>query len=290
MSPSTSETTSRGPGADEMVDAARAGASRPRRFGAWYIAEHQLKQMRSYGWTVVMTGIGSPLLYLLGIGLGLAAFLDVPVASGPDGPIDYLWFVAPALLATAAVSVTTEEFTYTVMGGFRWRRVFWGMNASPVSPQQICTGLVIAVTLRMVFVSAAYYLLIVAFGAVGDPLAGALMVPVGVLAGLAFGLPLLAFSASLKEDKGQFAMVQRFVFTPLFLFSGTFYPLDTLPVGLQWVGWVSPIWHASELGRLASYGPGPGAWPWAAHVAVLLVLATVGWFVARRVFTGRLRG
>jgi len=285
-----SATTSADPGAQEMVAAAQAAAVRPRRFGAWYIAEHQLKQMRSYGWTVVMTGIGSPLLYMLGIGLGLAAFLEVPVASGPDGPVDYLWFVAPALLATAAVSVTTEEFTYTVMGGFRWRRIFWGMNASPATPNQICAGLVIAVTLRMVFVSVAYYGLIVAFGAVGDPLTGALMVPVGVLAGLAFGLPLLAFSASLKEDKGQFAMVQRFVFTPLFLFSGTFYPIDTLPVGLQWIGWVSPIWHASELGRLASYGPGPDAWAWGAHVAVLVVLAVVGWFLGRRVFTGRLRG
>ena len=273
-----------------MVAAAHAGAVRPRRFGWWYIAEHQLRQMRSYGWTVVMTGIGSPLIYLLGIGLGLAAFLDVPVASGPDGPVDYLWFVAPALLATAAVSVTTEEFTYTVMGGFRWRRIFWAMNASPASPQQICTGLVLAVTLRMAFVSTAYYALMVAFDAVGDVAAGALLVPVGLLAGLAFGLPLLAFSASLKEDTGQFAMVQRFVFTPLFLFSGTFYPLSTLPGWLQWIGWVSPIWHASEVGRTLSYGPGPGAWPIAAHLAVLAVMAAAGWVVARRVFVGRLRG
>ena len=91
-----------------MVTAALGAAVRPRRLGWWYIAEHQLRQMRSYGWTVVMTGIGNPLIYMLGIGLGLAAFLTVPVASGPDGPVDYLWFVAPALLVTAAVSVTTS--------------------------------------------------------------------------------------------------------------------------------------------------------------------------------------
>ena len=274
----------------EMVDAATAGAVRPRRFGAWYVAEHQLRQMRSYGWTVVMSGIGSPLLYLLGIGLGLAAFIDVPVASGPDGPVDYLWFVAPALLMSSAVGVTTEEFTYTVMAGFKWRRIFWGMNASPVSPPQICAGLVIAVTARMVFVCVAYYVLMVAFGAVGNVVAGLLIPVVGVLAGLAFGLPLLAFSAGIEDDKGQFAMVQRFVFTPLFLFSGTFYPLATLPVWLQWVGWISPLWHASEVGRALSYGLGPGAWsPWV-HVAVLLAMAAAGGVVARRVFVGRLRG
>lgn len=276
--------------APSMEAAAHTGAVLPRRFGAWYIAEHQLRQMRAYGWTVVMSGIGSPLIYMLGIGLGLAAFLEVPVASGPDGPIDYLWFVAPALLVTAAVSVTTEEFTYTVLAGFKWRRLFWAMNASPVSPEQICSGLVIAVAGRMLFVSAAYYALMVAFGAVGNVALGALLVPVGVLAGFAFGLPLLAFSASITDDKGQFAMVQRFVFTPLFLFSGTFYPLDTLPVGLQWVGWVSPIWHGSEAGRILSYGPGPGSWPIAAHLAVLVVMSVVGWVVARRVFVGRLRG
>ncbi|WP_146805961.1 ABC transporter permease [Cellulomonas persica] len=272
-----------------MVTAALGAAVRPRRLGWWYIAEHQLRQMRSYGWTVVMTGIGNPLIYMLGIGLGLAAFLTVPVASGPDGPVDYLWFVAPALLVTAAVSVTTEEFTYTVMGGFRWRRIFWAMNASPVSPHQICTGLIVAVTLRMVFVSTAYYALMVAFGAVGDVATGALLVPVGVLAGLAFGLPLLAFSASLTEDTGQFAMVQRFVFTPLFLFSGTFYPLATLPGWLQWIGWVSPIWHGSEVGRTLSYGAGSDSWPIGAHLAVLVVLAAVGWVIARRIFVGRLR-
>ncbi|GEL96107.1 ABC transporter permease [Cellulomonas composti] len=274
----------------EMVAAATAGAVRPRRFGAWYIAEHQLRQMRSYGWTVVMSGIGSPLLYLLGIGLGLAAFIDVPVASGPDGPVDYLWFVAPALLASAAVGVTTEEFTYTVMAGFKWRRIFWGMNASPVSPPQVCAGLVIAVTARMVFVCVSYYALMVLFGAVGNAVTGLLIPVVGVLAGLAFGLPLLAFSAGISDDKGQFAMVQRFVFTPLFLFSGTFYPLATLPVWLQWIGWISPLWHASEAGRALSYGLGPGAWsPWV-HVAVLVVMAVAGGVVARRVFVGRLRG
>jgi lipooligosaccharide transport system permease protein len=141
----------------------------------------------------------------------------------------------------------------------------------------------------MLFTCTIYYLLILAFGAVGDPVTGALMPLVGVLAGLAFGLPVMAFSASLTEDKGQFALVQRFVFTPLFLFSGTFFPLATLPVWLQWVGWISPLWHASEIGRTLSYGSPPGAWPVGLHLAVLLVLAAAGWVMARRMFVRRLR-
>ena len=64
----------------------------------------------------------------------------------------------------------------------------------------------------------------------------------------------MAYAASIEDDKGQFALVQRFVFMPMFLFSGTFYPLATLPLWLQWIGWVSPLWHATELGRWLTYG------------------------------------
>jgi len=272
-----------------LPEAAVTAAARPRRFGAWYIAEHQLRGMKAYGWTIVVGSVGNPLLYLLGIGLGLAAFLDQPIASGADGLVDYVWFVAPALLATAAVTVAMDEFTFVIMAGFKWRRIFWGMNASPVAPPQIAAGLVISVVLRMLFTCTIYYLLILAFGAVGDPVTGALMPLVGVLGGLAFGLPLMAFSAGLTEDKGQFALVQRFIFTPLFLFSGTFFPLATLPVWLQWIGWISPIWHASEIGRTLSYGSPPGAWPVGWHLAILVVLAVVGWVLARRAFVRRLR-
>lgn len=262
----------------------RAGAR-----GALYVAEHQFRAMLNYRWTIVMVGLGSPLAYLLGIGLGLATLLDAEVGQGPGGPVPYVVFVAPALLASAAVSVATEEFTYTVMSGFKWRRVFWGINATPVEPGQIASGLVLAVAARMAFGGILYYLLILVFGATGSTGLSWLLPLVGVLGGLAFGLPLLAYSASLKDDAGQFAAVQRFVFTPLFLFSGTFYPLETLPSALHWIGWISPLWHASELGRVLSYGAPKPAWLVAVHVLALLALAIGGWLLARRVFTRRLR-
>lgn len=274
---------------DLFTDEAMVAAARPRRLGALYVAEHRLRAMRAYGWTLVIGSVGNPLLYLLGIGLGLAAFIDQPVAQGPHGPVDYVQFVAPALLATAAVSVATEEFTYAVMEGFKWRRLFWGMNASPVSPAQIAAGQVLAVGARMLFTTAVYALLAFLLGGVDDPWAAAALPFVGLLAGLAFGLPLMAYAASLKDDSGQFAMVQRFVFTPMFLFSGTFYPITTLPAWLQWIGWVSPLWHASELGRAITYGTGAPGWQVAVHVVVLVGMAAGGWLLARRAFVRRLR-
>jgi lipooligosaccharide transport system permease protein len=112
-------------------------------------------------------------------------------------------------------------------------------------------------------------------------------VPAATLLAFAFAAAGMAATTFMRSWQ-DFDLIQLIVL-PLFLFSGTFYPLETLPVGLQWIGWISPIWHASEAGRLLSYGPGPGSWPLGAHLAVLTVLAVVGWFVARRVFVGRLR-
>lgn len=268
---------------------AHAAARRPRRLGALYVAEYRLRSAKAYGWTIVVSSIGVPLLYLLGLGRGLQTFVG-DLGTGPDGgPVDYLVFVAPALLVTAAVSIATEEFTYTVMEGFKWRRTFWAVNATPVQPAQISAGLALAVGARMLVTSVAYYVIIVAFGAVGDPLGAALLPLIGLLAGMAFGLPLLAYAASLTEDKGQFAVVQRFVFTPMFLFSGTFYPLDTLPGWLHWIGWISPVWHGTELGRAVSYGAPIGAGTAVVHVAFLVALAAGGWWAARRRFERRLR-
>jgi lipooligosaccharide transport system permease protein len=175
------------------------------------------------------------------------------------------------------------------MEGFRWRRLFWSVNATPVEPAQLAGGIVIAVLARMLFTTFAYAVLALAFGALGHPWAVAVLPFIGVLGGLAFGLPLMAYAAGLTEDKGQFAIVQRFVFTPMFLFSGTFYPLSTLPGWLHWIGWFSPLWHATQLGRDVSFGASEPGWLIAVHVLVLVGLVVGGWLAVRRRFTRRLR-
>ena len=80
----------------------------------------------------------------------------------------------------------------------------------------------------------------------------------------------------------------RFIVTPLFLFSGTFFPLDTLPVLLQWIGWISPLWHGTELGRSLTYGQVLPVWLAVVHVLYLVVLAVVGLRLARAVYARRL--
>ena len=277
------------PSLDDLRAEAIAWGRRPRRFGTWYVTEHMVRAMRAYGWTIVVGAVGQPILYLLGLAVGLAALIRVPIVDH-GSEVSYLMFVAPALLATATISVASEEMTYPVMAGFKWRRYFYGFNASPLSSPQIANGVIAGATARMVVAAAAYYLIVwlLPFGAVPHPETGWLAIVAGVLAGLAFGVPLMAYAGSIEDDKGQFALVQRFLFMPMFLFSGTFYPLDSLPVWLQWIGWISPLWHGAELGRVATYGAGVAPAMIAVHLGYLLVLTAVGYLWSRKVFTERL--
>jgi lipooligosaccharide transport system permease protein len=266
--------------APELVEGRTA--IKPRRFGAWYIAEHRLLLMRAYGSTILGTSIGNPFVYLFALGVGLASLVQAPV-----GDVGYLAFVAPALLASAAVTVATEEFTYPVLASFKWNPVFIGARSAPISSNQIADGVIIAVILRMVVTCVIYFAVMLLFGAVPSAL-GALGILSATLTGLAFGVVIMAYTSTVTEDKGQMAIIQRFIITPLFLFSGTFFPLEQLPGYLQWIGWISPLWHGSELGRVLSYGLAEPAWLTAVHVVYLSVLSVVGWRAAQVIVTRRL--
>jgi lipooligosaccharide transport system permease protein len=278
------------PAGDRDRDRTRAvaGGVRPRRLGGWYAAEHRLLGIRAYLGTALATGIASPYVYLYALGVGLATVVDQGTGANQALGVSFLVFVAPALLATSAMTVASEEFSYPIFGGFKWNPVFQAMNASPLSPAQIIDGQVIGVAIRMAPTCIAYFGFMLLFGAV--PLGtGFLAIGAAVLTGMAIGVMLMAYVATLTQDTGQIAMVMRFVITPLSLFSGTFFPLTQFPVWLQWIGWISPLWHGTELGRVATYGMQEPLWLTVAHVAYLLLWLAVGWTLARSVATRRLR-
>ena len=279
-------------GLDELRAEAMEWGRKPRGLGTFYVTEHMVRAMRAYGWTIIIGALGQPVLYLLGLAVGLAALIDAPIDVGGQ-QVPYLVFVAPALLMTSAVAVASEEFTYPVMAGFKWRRYFYGFNASPLSSGQIANGVVTGAAARMAVTVVLYFLFIVLFFAWLQPDATRpgtawLAIFIALLGGLSFGTPLLAYAASIEDDKGQFALVQRFVFMPMFLFSGTFYPLSALPDWLEWIGWISPLWHATELGRVVTYGQPSPPILIVVHVVYLLALAIGGLVVGRRLFERRL--
>ena len=289
--PSPTTTTAPGPASPAQplrppVTAA-ASAERVRRRGVLLYAEHQLRNMRRYGAVLLVGALGEPVLYLLAMGLGLAQLMGGGMPQDALGGVSYVAFIAPALLASGALMTASVEFSYPVMGGFQWQRTYYAAQATPLSPAQIALGHLAAVSLRFVFQAAVFLLVMLAFGVVSSPWAW-VQVLTATLGGLAVGAPIMAFAASLKEDKGQFATLQRLVVMPLFLFSATFYPLEALPVWLRWIGWLSPQWHAAQLGRVLSYGMTEPAWLTVLHVAFLLALALGGAWLAVRIYTRRL--
>ena len=287
-SPSPSDAGAGGDGIrSQTLTAAVAAAARTRRYGSWYVAEHRFRVMRSYAQTVLFTAVGSPLIYLYAMGVGLASLVDGNLGDNAVNGVSYLAFLAPALLASSAIAVASEEFTYPIMLGFKWNPTFFGMNASSIQPGQIINGIVISVAVRMLLTCAIFYVFMLVFKAVPGSL-GFIAVLVALLTGLAFGALVMAYTATLKDDTGQLAMLQRFVILPMTLFSGTFFPLDVLPPYLRWIGWISPLWHGTELSRVFAYGRPEPIWLSVVHVLYLAALLAIGWVWARRLTLRRL--
>jgi len=113
-------------------------------------------------------------------------------------------------------------------------------------------------------------------------------VPAALLTGLAFSAPIAAYAATAESDTA-FSAIFRFLVVPMFLFSGTFFPISNLPVAIQPIAWLSPLWHGVELSRalaLGTIGQAPGLA--VAHVAVLVAIVVAGTFWAFRTIEARL--
>ena len=259
-------------------------AARARRLGWWSFVEYRVRAAAPFLRTEVATAVGNPLLYLTAMGLGLGAIVDGPV----DG-VRYLWFVAPALLVATIATTGASWGTWPIFSGFKWEKSYLAAHAAPLGPRQIAAGETVAVALRLLAQGLIFWLLGLAFGAWPGPSA-LWLVPISVVAGLAMFTPLMAFAATLEDEGLQFVFVQRLVVMPMFLFAGTFFPLSSMPWYLQWIGWVSPMWHGTQLARVASYGMANPAWLTGLHVAVLLGFTATGLALAGRRFTQRLVG
>jgi lipooligosaccharide transport system permease protein len=257
------------------------------RWGAFYVAEYRIRHMFKW-WTAILAfGLGNPVLYLVSIGLGIGALVDANVGSQGVNGVSYLLFLAPALLASAAIQSGMDEVTFPVLAGFIWEKYFYAMNATAITGKQITHGVQIAAFARTVFSVILYWLVLLIAGVV-DFVSIFTLVPSAIFAGTAFASLMLAVAAYVKDDDGYFALIGRFVIAPMFLFSGTFYPLELMPIGLQVVGWISPLWHATEIGRQFTYGTNMGAATMLMHFGYLTLLFLVGAYFGARKITARL--
>jgi lipooligosaccharide transport system permease protein len=171
------------------------------------------------------------------------------------------------------------------MAGIRWTRSFHAMLATPLRVRDVVLGHQLYVASRVGVVAAIYLAVLTAFNAVRSPLA-LLAWPSAVLLGLAFSAPVAAFAAWLERDEG-FNALFRFGIMPLFLFSGTFFPLSRLPQGIREIAYVTPLWHGVDLMRHLTLGTA-SLWPSLGHAAYLALWLGVGLFLAHRTFTRKL--
>ncbi len=231
----------------------------------------------------ITTSFLYPLLYLAAMGVGLGSLIDKHVHD--VGGVGYLDFVAPGLLAATAMQIGANEAMYPVMGAIKWYRSYFAMLATPIRVIDVLRGHLAWIATRLALVSAIYLVVIAAFGVIHSPLA-ALALPAAIAAGLAFAAPIAAFAATQDKDVG-FTTIYRFVLVPLFLFSGTFFPVSMLPGWLRPVAYVTPLFHGVSLCRGLVLGTAT-LWPSVGNAAYLVAVAAVGYTVARRTFTRRL--
>lgn len=269
-------------GSLKIVDAAKVAAH-----GALFVTEARLRNMLKWFWLIIAIAIANPVLYLVSIGLGVGAYIDKNTGGmGVDG-VSYITFLAPALLATAAIQGAIDESVFPTLEGFKWNKVFFSMNSTPLSGNHIAMGVFFNSLIRVTFTAIIYWLVMLAFGVLESPRAW-LAIFTAIMAGAAFGALMQALAGLLENENMFFTVLNRFVIMPLFLFSGTFYPLTNMPIYLQWIGWISPLWHATELGRWLTYGHEISTLMLYTHFIFLNSLLLIGIIASRRIFTRRL--
>jgi lipooligosaccharide transport system permease protein len=245
--------------------------------------EHWLAQYKRVWRGTIGTSLVNPLLYLAALGVGLGTIVD----KSPNAPagVPYLDYIAPGLLAAAAMQTAATESSWPVMGAIKWTRTYYAMTATPLTERDVLIGHQLFVITRVLTASAAYLVVVAAFGAVSSWL-GLLAIPAAVLIGTAFSMPMAAYSATSESD-WSFPPIFRFVIVPMFLFSGTFFPVSQMPLALELLAYVTPIWHGVELCRGLMLGT-IELLPALGHVAYLLAWTIGGLVLARRAYRKRL--
>jgi lipooligosaccharide transport system permease protein len=268
----------------------RATAPVPPLAPAWStisrVIEHRALQYRRTFRASIFSSFGVPLLFLTAMGLGLGGYVD----ANPDPTLEgltYLQFLAPGLLAGSIMQAGSFEASFPILGGVQWNKIFHAMYATSLQPRDVAYGNIAWIAIRLTLIAVIFSVVIVGFGASRSPML-VLAIPVAVLTGLAFATPIAAFSAT-QRTPDRFAAIFRFGITPLFLFSGTFYPIESLPELIRPIAWISPLWHGVDACRMLMLDTlGRDPLLFTIHVAVLAAVTTIGSYAAARTIEARL--
>lgn len=248
--------------------------------GAFRVANWNLTVWRRMWGSNLLSSLVQPLLYLLGLGVGVGSLVDRNTSSTEVlGGLPYAAYVAPGLMVTTAMTLGAFESMWPVLGGLRWQRGYHAIAATPLEAADIVRGHATWIAVRSGTAAALVALVLALFpdtrswGLIPSVLASTLV-------GVAFAMPVMATSINAEMD-GQFAAIQRFLIIPLFLFGGAFYPLSQLPTAVQWAARAFPLWHGVVVARAFTHGT---VRPWAVlgHLAYCAIFVLAGGMVSIR--------
>lgn len=250
-------------------------------------AESEIIAYRRTWRGTVITSFVNPVFFLAAMGVGLGSLVDA--GSGRQLSIPFLTFVASGLMAANAMQNGASDGAFPVMAGVLWRKNFHGTITTPLGPADIIWGRLIWGVGRLLFVLLVFIVIAVLFGALefGPALAA---IPPAVLTGIAFTTAITAWTLTQKDGRS-LSTLFRFLIVPLFLFSGTFFPISQLPDWIEPVAYATPLFHGVELVRKIAL---PGideitAIPLWIHLGYLLVMAAAGVYLSIRFLDRRIR-
>jgi lipooligosaccharide transport system permease protein len=227
-------------------------------------------------WLIVIAGAAEPLFYLLSVGVGIGGLIGT--VTGPGGqPVPYREFVAPGLLAVSALNGALNDSTFNVFGRLKFEKLYDAVLTTPLGAQDVALAEIGWAVLRGLIYSVTFLIVIAALGLVVSPWA-ILALPGAAL--ISFATAALGVSLTTYMKSWQDLDYVLLVSAPLFLFSGTFYPLSVYPhlVGVI-VEW-TPLYQGVVILRDLVLGvPSPDlAW----RAAYLLALGLAGLALAGR--------
>lgn len=204
-------------------------------------------------WTMnILPNFFEPLLFLVAIGFGLGLYLRNSVEGVPYGH-----FIAPGLAAAAAMNGAVFEVTFNVFVKANFARLYDAVITTPLEPEDCAAGELMWAVSRSLIYTVAFVSIMAALGYIRSP-AGAVALVALPLVGLALGLVGLIFTSLVPSIDFYTYFFTLFV-TPLFLFSGIFFPIEVLPKAVGVLAWFTPLYHGVEMARALTLGGDLGA-------------------------------
>jgi lipooligosaccharide transport system permease protein len=202
-------------------------------------------------WIIILSGVFEPIFYLIGIGLGLGGFIpDLTLSDGRQ--VSYLTYVAPALVATAAMNGAVFETIFNIFFKLNYAKTYEGVLATPMGIAEIAIGEMMWALMRAALYAVAMFVIMGVLGLILSPW-GLLIVPAALLVAAAFAAAGLAGTSYLRTVN-DFDIPMGLIVMPMFLFSGTFFPIDIYPEPIQWLMQINPLYHSISLMRGLSTG------------------------------------